>query len=49
MKNMVKLGAQVRKGEHGLSSSSLNRFTKTEINNQGESVEHAIPFMKGEK
>ena len=41
------LGAQVRKGEHGSLVVFADRFTKTETNDQGESVEHAIPFMKG--
>ena len=41
------LGAQVRKGEHGSLVVFADRFTKTETNDQGEAVEHAIPFMKG--
>jgi antirestriction protein ArdC len=46
-KQSQELGAQVRKGEHGSLVVFADRFTKTETNDQGESVEHAIPFMKG--
>ena len=46
-KQSQELGAQVRKGEHGSLVVYADRFTKTETNDQGESVEHAIPFMKG--
>ncbi len=46
-KQSHELGAQVRKGEHGSLVVFADRFTKTETNDQGESVEHAIPFMKG--
>ena len=46
-KQSQELGAQVRKGEHGSLVVFADRFTKTETNNKGESVEHAIPFMKG--
>jgi len=45
-KQSQELGAQVRKGEHGSLVVFADRFTKTETNDQGESVEHAIPFMK---
>jgi len=46
-KQSQELGAQVRKGEHGSLVVFADRFTKTETNDQGEAVEHAIPFMKG--
>lgn len=46
-KQAQELGAQVRKGEHGSLVVFADRFTKTETNDQGEAVEHAIPFMKG--
>ena len=46
-KQSQELGALVRKGEHGSLVVFADRFTKTETNDQGESVEHAIPFMKG--
>ena len=46
-KQSQELGAQVRKGEHGSLVVFADRFTKTETNDQGESVERAIPFMKG--
>lgn len=46
-KQSQELGAQVRKGEHGSLVVFADRFTKTEANDQGEAVEHAIPFMKG--
>mgnify|MGYP001275452158 CR=1 FL=1 len=46
-KQSQELGAQVRKGEHGSLVVFADRFTKTETNDQGEAVEHAISFMKG--
>ncbi len=46
-KQSQELGSQVRKGEHGSLVVFADRFTKTETNDKGESVEHAIPFMKG--
>ncbi len=46
-KQSQELGAQVRKGEHGSLVVFADRFTKTDTNDQGEAVEHAIPFMKG--
>lgn len=46
-KQSQELGAQVRKGEHGSLVVFADRFTRTETNDQGEAVEHAIPFMKG--
>lgn len=46
-KQSQELGAQVRKGEHGSLVVFADRFTKTETNDQGEAVEHAIPFLKG--
>lgn len=46
-KQSQELGAQVRKGEHESLVVFADRFTKTETNDQGESVEHAIPFMMG--
>lgn len=41
------LGANVRKGEHGSLVVYADTFSKTEENEKGEEVEHAIPFMKG--
>jgi len=46
-KQSQELDAQVRKGQHGSQVVFADRFTKTETNDQGEAVEHAIPFMKG--
>lgn len=46
-KQSQELGAQVRKGEHGSLVVFADRFTKTDTNDQGEAIEHAIPFMKG--
>jgi antirestriction protein ArdC len=46
-KQSQEFGAQVRKGEHGSLVVFADRFTKTETNDQGDAVEHAIPFMKG--
>ncbi len=46
-KQSQELGAQVRKGEHGSLVVFADRFTKTDTNDLGEAVEHAIPFMKG--
>lgn len=40
------LGANVRKGEHGSLVVYADTFSKTEENEKGEAVEHAIPFMK---
>ena len=45
-KQSQELGAQVRKGQHGSHIVYADRFTKTETNDQGEAVEHAIPFLK---
>lgn len=41
------LNAHVRKGEHGSLVVYADTFNKTEANEKGEEVEHAIPFMKG--
>jgi antirestriction protein ArdC len=41
------LGAQVRKGEHGSLVVYADRITKTERNDEGEAIEHEIPYMKG--
>jgi antirestriction protein ArdC len=40
------LSAHVRKGEHGTMVVYAQRFTKTEVNNDGEQVEAEIPFLK---
>jgi len=45
-KQSQELGAQVRKGQHGSQVVFADRFTKTETNDAGEAVEHAIPFLK---
>ena len=41
------LSAHVRKGEHGSLVVYANTFTKTEQNDEGEDVEHEVPFLKG--
>jgi antirestriction protein ArdC len=40
------LRAHVQKGEHGTMVVYAERFTKTEVNNDGEQVEAEIPFLK---
>lgn len=40
-------GGQVRKGEKGFLVIYADTFTKKDANEQGESVETEIPFMKG--
>lgn len=46
-KQAVEIGANVRKGEQGSLVVYADRFTKTEEDEQGQEVEHQIPFMKG--
>lgn len=41
------LGAHVRKGEHGSLVVYADTFNKTGVNDKGEEVAEAIPFMKG--
>lgn len=41
------LGGNVRKGEKGELVVYANTLTRTEENDRGEEVEHAIPYMKG--
>ena len=41
------LGAHVRKGEHGSLVVYANKITKTEETEEGEEVEHHVPYMKG--
>jgi antirestriction protein ArdC len=46
-KQAAELGGQVRKGEKGSLVVYASTFTKTEAGENGEDVEHEIPFMKG--
>ncbi len=46
-KQAQELGAQVREGEHGSLVVFADRVTKTETNDNGEAIEHDIPFVKG--
>jgi antirestriction protein ArdC len=46
-KQAAELGGQVRKGEHGATVVYADRFKKTETNDDGQTVEQEIPFMKG--
>jgi len=46
-KQAQKLGATVRKGEHGSLVVFADRFTKTETDDAGQAIEREIPFMKG--
>ena len=41
------LGGNVRKGEKGELVVYANKLIRTEENDRGEEVEHAIPYMKG--
>jgi antirestriction protein ArdC len=41
------LGAHVRKGEHGSLVVYADTLHKTGVNDKGEEVDEAIPFMKG--
>ncbi|MGH7114692.1 MAG: ArdC family protein, partial [Stellaceae bacterium] len=40
-------GAQVRKGEHGSLVVYADRIRKTETADNGDEIEHQIPFLKG--
>jgi antirestriction protein ArdC len=40
------LGGQVRKGERGSLVVFADRFTRTETGDNGEDVEHHIPFLR---
>jgi antirestriction protein ArdC len=46
-KQAAELGGQVRKGEKGSLVVYASTFTKTEAGDNGQDVEHEIPFMKG--
>jgi antirestriction protein ArdC len=46
-KQAIDLGGHVRKGEHGTTVVYADRFTKSETGDDGQTVEHEIPFMKG--
>ena len=46
-KQARELGGHVRKGEQGELVVYANKLVRTEENDQGEEVEHAIPFLKG--
>lgn len=46
-KQAQELGATVRKGEHGSLVVYADRFTKTETDDNGATVDREIPFMKG--
>jgi len=43
----IELGGQVRKGEHGSLVVYADKITRTETADNGEELEHEIPFMKG--
>lgn len=45
-KQSVELGAHVRKGETGTTVVYASRFTRTEVDAQGDEVERGIPFLK---
>ncbi|PDT34935.1 MULTISPECIES: ArdC family protein [Sinorhizobium] len=45
-KQALELGAAVRKGETGTTVVFANRFTKSEIDEDGGQVEREIPFLK---
>lgn len=45
-KQSVELGGHVRKGETGTTVVYASRFTRTEIDAQGDEVERGIPFLK---
>ncbi|MBP7703769.1 MAG: DUF1738 domain-containing protein [Caulobacter sp.] len=42
----LSLGAHVRKGEHGATVVYANRIVRTEIGEDGQDVDRAIPFLK---
>jgi antirestriction protein ArdC len=46
-KQALEVDAHVRKGEHGSLVVFANTVTRTERDENGEDVEHDIPFMKG--
>ena len=46
-KQAQELGAQVRKGERGTLVVYADRIRRTDTNEQGDDVEHEIPFLKG--
>lgn len=46
-KQAQELGATVRKGEHGSLVVYADRFTKTETDDNGATLDREIPFMKG--
>jgi antirestriction protein ArdC len=43
----LELGGQVRKGEHGSLVVYIDKITRTETADNGEELEHEIPFMRG--
>ena len=45
-KQSVELGGHIRKGETGTTVVYANRFTRTEVDAQGDEVERGIPFLK---
>lgn len=45
-KQSVELGAHVRKGETGTTVVYASRFTRTEVDAQGDEFERGIPFLK---
>jgi antirestriction protein ArdC len=45
-KQAVELGGHVRKGETGSAVVYASRFTKTEMDGNGDEVERDIPFLK---
>jgi antirestriction protein ArdC len=46
-RQVSELGGQVRKGEHGSLVVYADRIRRTETADNGEEIEHEIPFMKG--
>lgn len=45
-KQSLELGGHVRKGETGATVVYASRFTRTEVDAQGDEVERGIPFLK---
>ena len=45
-KQALELEAHVRKGEHGSPVVYGDRMTRTDTNEQGEEIDHQIPFLK---
>jgi antirestriction protein ArdC len=45
-KQSLELGGHVRKGETGTTVVYASRFTRTEVDAQGDEVERGIPFLK---